>query len=298
MSLPLLNAPAGLRERQLKATARPRRDWYRFEAKSDGESADLYIFDEISFWGISAQDFVRDLNAVTAKTVNLHLNSPGGDVFDGIAIHNALKAHPAAINVTVEGIAASIASVIAMAGDRVEMATYSSLMIHDPWGLAIGNAAELRDLADVLDGLGDTIARVYADRAEGRALNPDDEADYVLIREWRDRMLAETWYTDQGAVHAGLADAVAGQKAAENRFDLSLFANAPEHLRGTQPPGRSPATKRDAERALRDAGLSHSQAKALIAAGWGEIEPTEPPRDVADWSLLHDSLTAALGGTR
>ena len=122
---------------------RARRDWYRIDNKAD-EQADIYIYDEIGYWGLTAADFVRDLQAVKAGKINLHLNTPGGDVFDGIAIHNALRQHSASVAVQVDSLAASIGSVIAMAGDTITMAKHSTMMIHDPFGFAMGNAEDMR----------------------------------------------------------------------------------------------------------------------------------------------------------
>ncbi len=265
--------------------ARLGRSWYRIEAKGDEDEAQVYIYDEIGYWGTTARQFVADLGAIKAKRITLHLNTPGGDVFDGIAIHNALRDHPATVNVQVDSLAASIGSVIAMAGERVIMAKHSTMMIHDPYGMALGNAADMRQMADVLDQLGDTIAGIYAEKAGGS------------VREWRGAMLDETWYTDRGAVDAGLADEVAGDEAesdAQNRFDLSIYRNTPGHLLAPAVrAGHCQPTKRDIERALRDAGLSRARAKALIAAGWGS-EPDEEARDVADLVALRDALRSLI----
>lgn len=190
------------------------RHWFRFDAKA-GDAAAVYIYDEISWFGISAQQFIDELRGVTAKTIDLHINSPGGDVFDGIAIHNALRQHPATVNVSVDGIAASIASVIAMAGERVEMAKGAMFMIHEPFAMTIGDAADHRKNAEALDKMGETIAGIYAGRAGG-------SADY-----WRGLMAKETWFTDQESVDAKLADVLAAGPAAKNVFDLSVFRNAP-----------------------------------------------------------------------
>jgi ATP-dependent Clp endopeptidase proteolytic subunit ClpP len=173
------------------------RSWYDIRNLSQAE-AEVSIYDEIGFWGVTADDFIKDLNKVTAPTISLRINSPGGDVFDGIAIYNAIKRHKATVNVHVDGLAASAASFIAMAGDKVTMSTHSQLMIHDAWGLAIGPAEDMRKMADMLDKSSDNIAAIYANRAGGTK------------DEWRDKMRAETWLTDREAVDAGLADLVDG----------------------------------------------------------------------------------------
>lgn len=113
------------------------KSWFRMQAGGQGE-ADIYIYDEIGFWGVTAKQFISDMNALGDIThINLHINSPGGDVFEGIAIFNALKNHGAAITVYVDGVAASMASLIAMAGDTVIMPENAFMMIHKPWGSAV-----------------------------------------------------------------------------------------------------------------------------------------------------------------
>ncbi|MFE2911253.1 head maturation protease, ClpP-related [Kitasatospora indigofera] len=208
-------------------TARPRaqlrqgrNDWYRITNSIGGGPAQIHVYDEIGYWGITASDFVRELSSLNASAIDLHINSPGGEIFDGIAIMNALRSHPATVTTYVDGIAASIASVIAMAGDRIVMAPHSQLMIHDGSGLCIGNAADMRETADLLDRQSDNIAAVYAERAGGD------------VTEWRARMTAETWYTAAEAVAAGLADEIASSQSSaddnspKNSWDLSIFAYA------------------------------------------------------------------------
>jgi ATP-dependent protease ClpP protease subunit len=192
-----------------------RTDWYRLQNKA-GEKAALYIYDEIGYWGDTAASLVDQLGKVDADEIDVHISSPGGDIFDGLAIYQALKSHKAKVTVKVDGLAASIASVIAMAGDTVVIAPKASIMIHDGWTMAVGNAAELRKTADLLDKQSAVIASVYADRSNG-------DANF-----WRDQMREETWYTAQEALDAGLVDEIEGQekRVADEPFDLSVFAHA------------------------------------------------------------------------
>lgn len=191
--------------------------WYRIE-NSAGEPAALYIFDEINpMWGIGAQEVVDQLKSIDASQIDVHINSPGGNVFDGIAIMNALRNHKANITVKVDGLAASIASVIAMAGDTIVMSLGSQMMVHNPSGFAMGDAKTMRELADTLDKSRASIASIYADRAGG------------TVDAWGTAMDAETWYTAQEAVDAGLADKVDDSSQAEDiaaKFDLSIFNHA------------------------------------------------------------------------
>lgn len=187
------------------------RDWFTFENKAD--ATDLYIYDAIypdDGWGggVGAAAFQEQLNAVKSKQINLFLNSPGGLVHEGITIYNALKSHPATVNVTVQGIAASIASVIAQAGDRIEMASGSMMMIHEAFGFAMGTGADMRKMADALDKMTSSIAGIYAGRSGKDTSN------------WLALMAAETWFSDQEAVVAGLADSVVGGKSTSPRAQL------------------------------------------------------------------------------
>lgn len=166
------------------------------DEQGGGTGAEIFIYDEIGGWGIMAADFVRELQAIDAPTLLVRLSSPGGEVFEALAILNSLRQHPATVRVVVEGLAASAASVIAMAGDTIEVAPGAMMMIHDAMGVAVGNAAEVRSLADLLEKTSANIADIYAERAGGTA------------EEWRTAMLAETWYNADEAVAAGLADSV------------------------------------------------------------------------------------------
>ncbi|MFW5899545.1 MAG: phage major capsid protein, partial [Jiangellaceae bacterium] len=135
---------------------------------------------------------------------DLHVNSPGGLVFDGVAIYSALRNHPATVDVSIDGLAASAASFVAMAGDSIAIEKPAKMMIHDAAGLVIGNAADMLEMATLLDELSDTIADIYAERAGGTA------------EQWRQRMRDETWFSAQQAVEAGLADQINNDTAATN----------------------------------------------------------------------------------
>jgi len=208
---------------KLLKTARPqaklvqgRNDWYRISNKVDSTTAvvgaEIYIYDEIGYFGVTASDFVRDLNALDTEQIDLHLNTPGGDAFDGVAIYQALKDHKAEITTIVDSLAASAGSFIAMAGDVIIMQKNAQMMIHDAMSLGIGNADDMETMRDRLNMISDNIASIYAERAGGS------------VEEWRSAMKTESWYNADEAVKAGLADQV-GRDATEtkNTFDLSIF---------------------------------------------------------------------------
>jgi ATP-dependent Clp endopeptidase proteolytic subunit ClpP len=215
---------------KVRARLAPKTDWYRIENLVSGE-VDVMLYGEIGWLGTTADDFVRDLKGLNASQINLHLSSPGGSVFDGIAIMNALRAHQADVTVYVDSLAASIASVIAMAGDRVVAMPASEFMIHEASGLCVGGASDLRELADLLDRQSDKIAGIYAERAGG------------TVEEWRAAMERETWYSAEEAVAAGLADEVAElpRKGADTRQEEAVAARAEWDLSVFQYAGREQA---------------------------------------------------------
>ncbi len=225
--------------RRLKAVAgKPQADsrpWYRITAAADdGGPARVDVYDEIGgSWfsdGVSASDFVASLAEIpAARSLEVHINSPGGDVFDGIAIYNAIAQRPGPVTTVVDGLAASAASFIAQAGKTRVVSPGSMMMIHDASGICIGNATEMRELASLLDQVSGNLADIYAAHT-GR---PADA--------WREAMQAETWYKADQAVSAGLADKLAERPApadAAAGFDLSIFAAVPPWVRAAAADGQ------------------------------------------------------------
>lgn len=229
------------------------------QAKDD--EAEIVLYDEISDWGVTAEGFRQELEAITAKTIHLRINSPGGSVFDAMAMFNSLRAHPAHVVSHIDGLAASAATVVALGGNEVRIAANAFFMIHDPWLWTAGNAAQLRKDADLLDKLGGSIVDTYAAKTE---------ATVADVKAW---MEAETWFTAAEAVDAGFADALDTTEeeddlaaAAAALFDLSIYSHVPDALRarGSEP---TEPTTRELEQALRDAGLSRAVAARMVAAG-------------------------------
>lgn len=160
----------------------------------------LYVHGMIGGDDSDATEFVQAVHGINAKTIDLHINSPGGFVWDALSMFEALRSHPATVNTHVDGVAGSAASFLALAGDDVETAKGSRWMIHDAAIAAAGTPAELRELADLGDAVSDDIAGIYADRAGGTSAS------------WRKAMSATTWYSAEQAVDAKLADRVTGGK--------------------------------------------------------------------------------------
>lgn len=181
---------------QARAPRTEARSWYEISNATADDVATIRLYDEISWFGIDAESFARELDAISAPKIEVQINSPGGNVFDGIAIYNALRAHPAHVTTRVDSMAGSIASVIAQAGDHRVMLTGSQMMIHEAWGAAIGNAADMREMADILDHQSNILAGIYAERSGGD------------VAAFRQTMIDEAWLTADAAVELGLADEV------------------------------------------------------------------------------------------
>lgn len=254
-----------------------------FEMIDKQERAEIWIYEQIGedWWtgeGITSKGFQKELSAIKAKQIDLHINSPGGNVFDGLTIYNLLKQHPATITTYIDGLAASIASVIALAGDNVTMAENALWMMHNPSGMVMGTSQDMRSMADVLDKVRGSIAAAYV----GKSGKEEGEI-YSL-------MDSETWMTAWEAKSAGLVDEIGSEMdlAACAKFIPVMnkvgFRHIPETFTSSMP------TPRNLERALRDAGCSSKLARVILAKGFPEslrdevreeILPVEPPqRDV------------------
>jgi ATP-dependent protease ClpP protease subunit len=191
--------------------------WYAIRARAEG--AEVSIYDEIGAFGVSAKGFLAELAALPEATpLTLRLNSPGGSVFDAVAIHNALKRHPGGVTVWIDGVAASAASYVAMAGATVIMPENAFLMIHDPAGMVMGPASDMRAMADALDKVKAALVSGYA----AKSGQPPEEVARLMAEE--------TWLDATDAVALGFADRVAEPVRMAARFDVARFRNAPPAL--------------------------------------------------------------------
>ena len=260
--------------RFIAATAQAPRQSVPFIQMKDDDSAEVFVYDVIGgFMGEPTVDLVRSISEIEASTITVRVNSPGGGVFDGIAIYNALKKHDAKVIVQIDGIAASIASVIALAGDEVNMLLGTQFMIHKPLMFGGGNADDFEKLIDVLNGAEDSIVSIYKTKTG------------LSDSEIRSALKAETWYSPEEALEAGFVDSIVEAEKAENTFDLSaIFENVPEGLR------REP-TVREVEQALRATGMSRRRAgTAAVAAMNTQVEG----RDVRDDDPGEPDLLASI----
>lgn len=204
--------------------------------RGDGTTAVLRLYDPIDSyggeWGVSAKEFASALDELGDKvdTIELHINSPGGEVFEATAILNLLRAHKARVVAVVDGVAASMASVIACGADELVMARNSEMFIHNAWALCVGNSSDMRQVADNLEHFDRNLAAVYAAKAGG------------TVEDWLAVADAETWYSADEALEVGLADRVdetPADEKAKARFDLSIFKTSD---RGNAAGQQQPAT--------------------------------------------------------
>lgn len=243
--------------------------WWTIQNKTAGEPTMVSIYDEIGMFGVSAGEFLAELAGIDGD-LDVHISSPGGDVFDAIAIHNQLKQRKGKVAVTVDGIAASAASFIAQAASpgMLEMAPHSTMMIHDGFAMGIGNSADMRELADQLDKASDNIASIYAART-------GKPAEY-----WRAKMQATTWYSDEEAVADGLADRVTGQQGVKDTWDLSVFNSAPtggQALGDGQVKGAPPAVAGTADEAQRIVNADVDTSEWDASKAWHNGSNSDDP---------------------
>lgn len=235
-----------------------RKNWFTITNAADAPTAEVSIHDEIGAYGITAKDFLSQLKGIPAsRPLTLSLHSPGGEVFDGLAIYHALKAR-GNVNVRIEGLAASMASVIAMAGTRIEMPRNAYLMIHNPSGFAMGDAADMRQLADLLDKLKGSLIAAYRERTK------KSDEDLTAMMD------AETWLTGEEAVTQGFADEVTDAVAlSASAFKTSrpaaAMAHRPAALFDTPPPPSAGPLQQSAIGNPQSSILPPSSMKALLA---------------------------------
>jgi ATP-dependent Clp protease protease subunit len=192
---------------------------FEVKAAANGD-AEIYLYDVIdSYWGVGATAFCAALKGVQAETIHLHINSPGGDVFEARAMVAAIAASKATLVAHIDGLAASAASYVAMACDEVRIADGAFFMIHNAWTVAMGNANDLRASAELLAKVDSSIVSDYM-RRTGK--------DQAQIEQW---MADETWFSAQEAVDNGFANAVvANEKGVKNAWNLAAYAKAPKAL--------------------------------------------------------------------
>ena len=186
--------------------------WYNIQNKA-GKPADVYIFDEIGTYGITAQEFITDIKDLKDTPINLRINSLGGDVFDGMAMYNVIKRREAKTTVYIEGIAASIATIISLGADEVVMAENSLFMIHNAWGGTMGEAKDMRKTADTLEKITGELTDIYRKKTG---------LSYDALAEMMDE---ETWLNANEALEMGFIDTISDSIKVAAKYDVSKFKN-------------------------------------------------------------------------
>jgi ATP-dependent protease ClpP protease subunit len=280
---------------QARDTKDPKaREWFRFENATgeDGtETTVIYIYDMIDswggYWGISAQEFIQQLMAVTTPTIELRVNSPGGEVFEAVAMFSVLESHPATVTAYVDGLAASAASFLIMAAEKVVMHRNAELMIHDAHGVAIGNAAVMDEMREILDKISDNIASIYAEKAGG------------TVEEWRAVMIGEggkdgRWYSAQEALDAGLIDEIS-ERAGSGETDAGNTTTSGRTQAGTPTTPSASATEVNPGESTEDepdpdSTVDSSGVDSVVAPDPQEESTVDLPEDVNIAALIRSAF--------
>jgi len=190
-----------------------KQSWYSISAKKTEQFVDVYLYDEVGGYGVSAKEFVNDIKALKGKDIYLHVNCVGGEVFDGMAIYNTLKKYKGKVIAYIEGIAASMGSIIPLAADEIIMSENSLYMIHNAWGGAMGEARDMRKTAALLDKLSSEIANIYTKKTG------------LPLSTIEDMMDEETWFNSEEALQYGFIDRVSDAVMVAAKYDMSKFKN-------------------------------------------------------------------------
>lgn len=241
--------------------------WFSF--RNGAAAVQVFIYDEIGAYGVTAKAFVAELAKYRGRELLLRIHSPGGSIFEGTAIFNALKAHGSKITTQIDGLAASMATYVALAGSPIRAAENAFWMIHNPTGGVLGESKDMRQTADVLDKLRDTILAGYV------AKTGKSEGDVKKMMD------AETWMTAAEALEHGFIDAITQPVKAAATFDVSSFAHPP-----------SAYAHRMKGRALLAFynGLSPREKSEFLELHWEELEQAAT---VADKSVIRTPETSA-----
>ena len=260
-----------------------KRDFWKVEASAD-ELEEILLYDYIGWPFNDAFEIVNYLRSIKDKNVKVKINSFGGDVFDGLAIFNAMTEHTGNITVVIDSMAASMASIIAMGGKERQAYSGSMMVIHDPWTCMCGNQYELRETADILGKLSTNMLDIYVSNSN------------IGKRDLKTMMKDETWFTAKEMKERKLIDTIIDGSTSQAKIDFSIFGNVPEGFKAQFENGDNSdlLTIRDAEKALCDAGFPKNMAKALLARGWKP--DAEEDRCEAECAESLKSIINSFGG--
>lgn len=242
------------------------RPCFKFLAAVAGQPAVLDIFDEIggSWWGVNANEFIASVDAVPGNQITVRINSPGGDVFAALAMYNILRASGKEITTEVVGVAASCASLIFLSGDKRLMPKNTMLMVHNPWTFTGGNAAELREMADTLDKVGNSVASSYQART-----GMDAEALKAMLAK-------DTWLTADEALASGFATEVTGDVLVSASFDMAR-ADLPANVRAIYQQAQTQTPEQLQAKAAADAATKAQAETDRIAAEAQALKDAQDP---------------------
>ena len=254
------------------------KSWYEIKNKGN-ECLDISLHDEIGLWGVSASDFIKEINLhKDVKSINLSIHSPGGNMLDGFAIYNALIAHSAKVYAKVTGIAASAASMVLMSGDVISMPEDAFIMIHNPSGIVWGDSDEMRDYADLMDKLRDSAVNIYSKKTGL------DSNEIIKMLD------AETWMNGNDALEMGFVDTLtdAVDVAAKASIFNKYFKSMPiESNDGIEVIGNI----KEFERYLRDSGsFSRTAATKLVSRAKVIFQSESDELPDADYRELETAL--------
>ncbi len=234
------------------------KQWFAMGASDSPDCTDVMIYDDIGGYGVTAEAFVSQFNAIKTPKINVHLNTMGGGVFDGLAIYRAMEQSKANVTAYVDSIAASIGSIIALGADSVCMAANSFMMIHSPWSYVQGNAGAMRQEADILDKLGAQMAAIYAGKT-GKT-----------VEEVQSLMSKETWMNADEAKAAGFADSI-DSDAADDELMKAVVIRAATKFSNLPPKMKLIAAETMVEKAKADAAKK-AAPPAMSLEEFGQIK--------------------------
>jgi ATP-dependent Clp endopeptidase proteolytic subunit ClpP len=238
-----------------------KQSWYSINAKKTEQYADVYLYDEVGSYGVSAKEFVNDIKLLKGKDIYLHVNCVGGEVFDGMAIYNTLKKYKGKVVAYIEGIAASMGSIIPLAADEIIMSENSLYMIHNAWGGAMGEASDMRKTANLLDKLSAEIANIYSKKTG------------LPISQLEEMMDEETWFNSEEALQYGFIDRVSDAVMVAAKYDMSKFKNKTQKEIVNQFNNNKKGKKMTEE--LKS--WFGKKVEEIVAAVKGDVTPTEVP---------------------
>ena len=240
----------------------------KVDIKNKNDEATIYLYDSIGGWfGIDPQEFIKEFNDIKAKTINLRVDSDGGDIFAARAIKTVIMQHNAKVIAHVDGLAASAASFLVMGADEIEIVDGGFLMIHNALSFlhifGYFNIQEIEKLIETMDKEMSLHEKINKSIAKDYSKKTGDSVDSFL-----ELMNAETWFTAEEALEKGLVDRIYDGEPVEGKYDLSIYNNVPEGIKTrtkTKIDNKKDINERDMEKNLRDVGYSRNQAKDIVA---------------------------------